>query len=170
MTAECCKSIASADNSSDNAERDLAYSAGLCHNLGLMALSHIEPVRTNKVLEAHREPGQQKGLSELFLSELETSHRILTAELARIWSLPAPMVAAYQYRAFPHSHCDDRLGLVVAAGVTAVENTDLDEDLHGSLLSWSEPLGIAADDIQNMAILGNQQRDRVDSLARNMTG
>jgi HD-like signal output (HDOD) protein len=170
MTAECCKSIAGADYSSDNAERDLAYSAGLCHNLGLMALSHIEPVRTNKVLEAHREPGQQKSLSELFLSELETSHRILTAELARIWSLPAPMVAAYQYRAFPHSHCDDRLGLVVAAGVTAVENTNLDEDLRGSLLSWSEPLGITADEIQSMAILGNQQRDRVNSLARNMTG
>ncbi len=168
-TAECCKSIASADDSSDDAERDLAYSAGLCHNLGLMALSHIEPVRTGKVLKAHQEQGQQESLSKLFLLELKTNHRILTAELGRIWSLPAPMVAAYQYRAFPDSHCDDRLGLVVAAGVTAVENAELDEELRGSLSAWSEPLGITGDDIQSMAIFGDQQKDRVESLARNMT-
>jgi HD-like signal output (HDOD) protein len=169
MTAECCKNIASADNSSDDAERDLAYSAGLCHNLGLLALSHIEPVRTEKVLRAHREPGQQESLSSLFQTELETNHRIMTAELARIWSLPAPMIAAYQYRAFPHSFCDDRLGLVVAAGVTAVENADLDEELRAGFSPWAESLGITAEDIQRMATFGNQQKDRVESLARNMT-
>lgn len=169
MTAECCKNIASADNSSDDAERDLAYSAGLCHNLGLMALSHIEPVRTEKVLRAHREPDQQESLSSLFQTELETNHRIMTAELARIWSLPAPMIAAYQYRAFPHSSCDDRLGLVVAAGVTAVENADLEEELRAGFSPWAESLGIAAEDIQHMATCGNEQKDRVESLARNMT-
>jgi len=168
MTAECCKAIASADEQSDDAERDLAYSAGLCHNLGLMALTHIEPVRTAVVLKAHREKGNQDSLTDLFDRQFGTNHRFLTAELGRIWSLPIPMVAAYHYRAFPESHCEDRLGYVVAAGVTAVSNVPLDEEQHSSLTPWCGKLGIPPDELQAMAIFGEQETDRVRSLASNM--
>jgi len=168
MTAECCKTIASADQESDDAERDLAYSAGLCHNLGLMALTHIEPARTGVVLKAHKGNGNQDRLTDLFDRQFGTNHRVLTAELGRIWSLPIPMVTAYQYRAFPESHCDDRLGYVVAAGATAVSNVPLDEQQRGSLAPWCEALGIPADELQAMAIFGEQQTDRVQSLASNM--
>ena len=169
MAAECCKKIALVDQSADDAERDLAYSAGLCHNLGLMALTHIEPVRTNEVLKVHREHDRADSLAELFNKEFSTDHKIVTAELGRIWSLPAPMVAAYQYRAFPNSHCDFRLGLVVAAGVTAVENAERDEEQRSSLLHWSDQLGIDANDIQKMAMLSDRQKERVQALASNMT-
>ena len=54
LAAECCKKIAFADDKAEDCDRDFAYSAGLCHNLGLMALAHVEPQRTNKVLAAHR--------------------------------------------------------------------------------------------------------------------
>ncbi len=167
MAAECCKKIALADESAGDTERDLAYSAGLCHNLGLMALTHIEPQRTNGVLKTHRD--QDESLVDLFQAEFETDHRIVTAELGRIWSLPAPMVASYQYRAFPQAHCDFRLGLVVAAGVTAVENAERDEHQRRSLSQWSAELGIDADDMQDMAILSDKQKERVQSLATNMT-
>ena len=89
--------------------------------------------------------------------------------LGRIWSLPAPMVAAYQYRAFPQAHCDFRLGLVVAAGVTAVENAEREEHQRSGLAEWSVPLGIDGDDIQSMAILSDRQKERLQSLASNMT-
>ena len=167
MAAECCKKIALADESADDAERDLAYSAGLCHNLGLMALTHIEPKRTNRVLKAHR--GGDDPLADLFQEEFETDHKIVTAELGRIWSLPAPMVGSYEHRAFPQAHCDFRLGLVVAAGVTAVENAERDEPQRRSLSRWSTELGIDADDIQDMANLSDRQKERVQSLATNMT-
>lgn len=169
MAAECCKKIALADEDADDGERDLAYSAGLCHNLGLMALTHIEPARTNGVLKQHREDGRANSLADLFQSEFETDHKIVTAELGRIWSLPAPMVASYQSRAFPQAHCDYRLGLVVAAGVTAVENAERDEHERSSLGEWSTPLGIDCDEMQSMAILGDRQKERVQSLASNMT-
>ncbi len=169
MAAECCKKVALADESADDAERDLAYSAGLCHNLGLMALTHIEPERTNGVLKTHREKGHDDSLADLFQQEFETDHKIVTAELGRIWSLPSPMVASYQYRAFPQAHCDYRLGLVVAAGVTAVENAEREEQHYSSLSQWSTELGIDADDIQDMAILSDRQKERVQSLATNMT-
>jgi HD-like signal output (HDOD) protein len=168
MTAECCKKLASLDESADDTERDLAYSAGLCHNLGLMALTHIEPARTDRVLKAHREQGPSACLTDLFEQEFETNHRSMTAELGRIWSLPAPMVAAYQYRAFPQSQCDERLGFVVAVGAAAVANAQLDEDQQSDLKPWCESLGISAEDAQAMAIFGEQQQDRVRSLASNM--
>jgi len=169
LAAECCKKIAAADESADDAERDLAYSAGLCHNLGLMALTHIEPERTNDVLKTHREHDRADSLADLFNEEFETDHKIVTAELGRIWSLPAPMVAAYQYRAFPSAHCDFRLGLVVAAGVTAVENAERDDSQRSGLEPWATELDISAEDIQGMAILGDRQIERVQSLASNMT-
>lgn len=169
MAAECCKKIAIADSDADDPERDLAYSAGLCHNLGLMALTHIEPARTNGVLKTHREHNRSDALADLFDQEFETDHKIVTAELGRIWSLPAPMVTAYQFRAFPEAHCDDRLGLVVAAGVTAVENAERDEQQCCSLSRWSNALGIDEEEIQDMAILGDRQKERVQSLASKMT-
>jgi len=169
MTAECCKKIAAADEAADDAVRDLAYSAGLCHNLGLMALVHTEPQRTDSVLKAHKGQDEPDGLSNLFLAEFATDHKIMTGELARVWSLPAPMILAYQYRAFPQSHCEERLGPVVAAGVVAVENAEVDESRQVSLNSWAVMLGLEAEDLQEMANLTVKQKERVESLVSNMT-
>lgn len=168
LTAECCKKIALADEGADDAVRDLAYSAGLCHNLGLMALVHMEHERANAVLARHAKENQPDTLSNLFLKEFATDHKIMTAELARVWSLPEPMLAAYQYRAFPQTACDARLGPVLAAGVVAVENTEVAEDQRISLNSWAVMLGLEADEIQEMAVLNDRQRERVRSLASNM--
>lgn len=169
LAAECCKRIAAADEAADDGVRDLAYSAGLCHNLGLMALVHMEPERVSKVLRAHAENDEPDSLSGLFLEEFATDHKIMTAELARVWSLPAPMIGAYQYRAFPQSHCDERLGAVVAAGVTAVENTEVDAERRVSLNTWAVMLGLEEEDLQAMAELSDKQKERVQSLVSNMT-
>lgn len=168
LSAECCKKIATADEAADDAVRDLAYSAGLCHNLGLMALVHMEPARANSVLASHRDADESDTLSGLFLKEFATDHKIMTAELARVWSLPTPMLAAYQYRAFPQSHCEERLGAVVAAGVVAVENTEAEEGQRVSLNSWAVMLGLEAEDLQDMAQLNERQQERVQSLVSNM--
>lgn len=112
---------------------------------------------------------QHGSLTQWFQQEFNTDHKIMTAELARLWSLPAPMVAAYHYRAFPTTPCANRLGLVVSAGIAAVQNADLPEDRRIDLTPWSESLEIAADDIQNMAAFGERQKSRVQSLAGRMT-
>ncbi|MGI9234559.1 MAG: HDOD domain-containing protein [Woeseiaceae bacterium] len=169
MTAECCKKIAVADEQGEGAERDLAYSAGLCHNLGLMALTHIEADRSCQVLMHNDEQAQHGTLTQSLQEEFNTDHKIMTAELARLWSLPAPMVAAYQHRAFPATPCEDRLALVVSVGTAAVQNADLPEDRRIDLAPWSAPLGISAEDIQKMAEFGQRQKDRVHSLAGRLT-
>jgi HD-like signal output (HDOD) protein len=169
MTAECCKKIAAADEAFETAERDLAYSAGLCHNLGLMALTHIESDRSCEVLMHNDEQVEPGSLTRWFQKEFKTDHKIMTAELARLWSLPEPMIAAYHYRAFPDAQCEHRLGMVVSAGVTAVQNAGLAEDRWQSLQPWANELGIDAADIQDMAVIGERQEERVKSLAGRMT-
>ena len=168
LAAECAKKIAAADAAADETVRDLAYSAGLCHNLGLMALVHMEPGRTNKVLKAHKEHDKPDSLSKFFLDEFATDHKIITAELARVWQLPEPMLAAYQYRAFPQSHCEERLGPVVVAAVCAVENTEVAPEYQTNLSQFAVMLGLDPDDLQAMAELSEKQRERVQSLAGNM--
>ncbi len=170
LTAECCKKIAALDGAADDDVRDLAYSAGLCHNLGLLALVHLEPSITNSVLMTHGEMSEPNSLARMFGEVLSTDHRIMTAEIARTWSLPEPMVAAYQYRAFPDSQCDHHLGIVVAAGTLAVENTEVDEEQWSSLDPWVAQLNIDADELQTLAALTDRQIDRVRSLASNMSG
>ncbi len=169
LTAECCKKIARLDDAADDSVRDLAYSAGLCHNLGLLALAHMEPAKTNQILVAHQDSAESNSLSRSFYEELNTDHRIMTAELARNWSLPAPMVSAYQYRAFPDAPCDERLGFVVAAGALAVENTEALEEEQVSLAPWAMQLDIEERELQKLAVLGERQTERVSSLASNMS-
>jgi HD-like signal output (HDOD) protein len=169
LTAECCKKIAAADEEFEDTERDLAYSAGLCHNLGLMALTHIEADRSCEVLMHNDENVEAGSLTRWFQGEFNTDHKVMTAELARLWSLPQPMIAAYHYRAYPNTECGHRLGLVVSAGVAAVQNTEFHEDRPMSLAPWSDALGITAEEIQRLAVFSKKQQERVRSLAGRLT-
>lgn len=168
LTAECCKKIAYADDGSSDDVRNLAYSTGLCHNLGLMALVHMEPKRSNSALKTRREQGKPNSLPDVFMAELDTNHRMITLELARTWSLPEPMVHAYQYRAFPKSKMDHRLGLVLSIGAAAVENTESEEHEQIDLRSWADEIGISAQELQAMAELTDRQLERVQSLVSNL--
>lgn len=169
QTAECCKKIAAADENADAAVRDLAYSTGLCHNLGLMALAHIEPDRTNKVLQAYDQDTNSSSLKEVCLDELKTDHRIVTAELGRLWSLPELMVDAYQYRAFPEISADGRLGLILTCGAVAVKNAQLEDQDLTDLQSCANDMGIETDKLQKFAELADKQKDRICSLSSNMS-
>lgn len=169
MVAELCKKIAAADSDADKADRDLAYSAGLCHNLGLMALVHTDPQRSNVVLREAAGHPEAGALAKYLLEEFETDHKMVTAELARAWSLPEPMLMAYQCRAFPKTHCDARLGMILAASIVAVENARLEPDERVSLEEYAKPLSLGDEELQDIADIGERQQERVLSLASNMT-
>ncbi len=134
-----------------------------------MAPAHMEPDRTTAILRSHKEQGAADSLGELFLAEFETDHKIMTAVLTRFWSLPESMIAAYEYRVFTGSHSDNRLCLIVAASAAAIGNTEVDEDRQAKLKPWADAFGLTGDELQKMAVLGEQQRDRVRLLASNMT-
>ncbi len=169
MVAESCKKIAAADDLAGDDARDLAYTAGLCHNLGLMALVHLEPMQTNAALLAYRDAGSPADLSRLLDNLLHTNHRLMTAALAESWSLPKPMLQAYQFRAAIGSKSAHRLGLIVAVAAAAVENVQREDEAPISLDGWAADLGVGVDELQKSAALGTRQIERVESLASNMT-
>lgn len=169
MTAECCKKLAAADENFEDAERDLAYSAGLCHNLGLMAITHIEAERSCQVLMHNDERVEPGSLTRWFQEEFNTDHKAMTAELAKLWSLPAPMIAAYHHRARPDTQCEHRLGLVVCAGVAAVQNIEFHDEQPLSLAPWADELGMSSEEIQRLAVFSKRQQERVRSLAGRLT-
>lgn len=169
LTAECCKKIAQHDAGADVAVRDLAYSTGLCHNLGLLALVHLEPAESNRVLGELHEDAAPNTLARLFRARMDTDHREMTALLSNNWTLPAPMTAAYEYRADPTSSSKHQLGLVLAAGAAAVSNMEHEEDRRISLDDWASELDISADDLQSLALFSDPQQERIQSLAQRMT-
>lgn len=169
LTAECCKKIVARDEHADAAVRDLAYSTGLCHNLGLLALVHLEPAKSNRVLGELHEDAAPNTLARLFRAQLDTDHREMTAMLAGSWTLPAPMVSAYEYRADPASASRHHLGIVLAAGAMAVSNREYEEERRMSLDGWSAELDISTADLQSLAALSDPQQERIESLARRMT-
>lgn len=169
LTAECCKKIAQRDATVDVAVRDLAYSTGLCYNLGLLALVHLEPADTNRVLGELQEDAAPNTLAGLFRARMDTDHREMTALLARNWTLPAPMVAAFEFRAGAASTSKHALGVVLAAGAAAVSNMEYEEDRRISLNDWASELDISADDLQALAVFTDPQHDRIQSLAQRMT-
>ena len=169
QTAECCKKVAAADKLSNPAIRDLAYSTGLCHNLGLMALAHMQPDRTHRVLQEHAQQTSPGTLREIFVNEVETDHRIVTSELSKFWSLPELMVSAFQNRAFPEMPVDSRLGPIVSAGAAAVGNFDVEESQIADLHHYADLIGLEADELQKMAMLGERQKDGIRSMSCSMT-
>lgn len=169
LTAECCKKIAQRDASIDVDVRDLAYSTGLCHNLGLLALVHLEPEETNRALGSLQDDAGPNALAGAFRSLMDTDHREMTALLASAWTLPAPMVAAYEYRAEPTSASKHPLGLVLAAGAAAVSNMEFDEERRVSLENWAAELDLSADELQSLAVFSEPHHERIQALAQRMT-
>lgn len=169
LVAECCKKLAAIDEAADDADRDLAYSVGLCHNLGLMGLVHLEPQRSDTVLRQYAGEALPGALARLFTEELDTSHKVMSVELARAWELPQPMLAAYECRAFDKASCNARLGSILIASVHAVESAALPDDERNDLSAVAQPLGLSSEELHDIADLNQQQEDRVLSLASNMT-
>ncbi len=167
--AECCKRLASADANSTDEIRDVAYSAGLCHNLGLMALAHTQPDSADAALALHGEnPGENLGM--LLERECGTSHRAMTAQLAHHWSLPESMVDAYAHRGSPNATPPTGLAAVLAAAVFSIEHADSDVEQTDDYRSLASALGMSVEDLQKAATFGERQRNRVRALAGNMSG
>lgn len=169
LTAECCKRIAATSQESIPETRDLAYATGLCHNLGLMALVHLEPNATNSALAAHADASDGATLAECFTDRLDTDHRRMTAVIAASWSLPAPMTAAYECRAGQADGGDSPLGVILLAAADAVSNAERDDGKRDDLRRWADHLSLSADELQDTAKLKASQRERIQSLAERMT-
>lgn len=168
MASACCTKIAGHDAKLSDAERELAGAAGLCHNLGLMALAHLQPLRTTAVLLAFQADPSGGTLSSLLEREFGFNHKTISVELSRHWCLPQLLVAAYERRAFPQSADESRLGQIVIAAAAAVGNTENDIGNQVDLSEAASSLDLTACQLQDMAIPAERQANRLQSLAGTM--
>ena len=53
---------------------------------------------------------------------------------------------------------------------SAVESAEADDGPTHGLSRWADDLGIAVDDLHEMAVFNDRQKERVQSVASNMTG
>ena len=166
--AEACKRLARSDDKASDAIVNLAYPAGLCHNLGLMALAHIEAERTDRVLQAHEDYPRPGGLAPRLVAEFNTDHRHTTAELARLWSLPEAIVAAYEHRtSSSDGDQDDRLAAMLDASVATIGNCTGPDESWVDLDNSAVRLGLTS---EQLAEPNDRQLERLRSVASSMKG
>lgn len=165
--AESCKKLARSEASDSADVMNLAYPAGLCHNLGLLAFVHLRPDEVNLLLKSQARDPVAGGLSEQLREQLEVDHRIVTADLAAAWSMPKLIVDAYRHRA--DSAVDGGpLGTILDASVATVSNKTGPDKSRVSLEDTAVRLGLTQEELTERAEPGDQQIERLRTVAASM--
>jgi putative nucleotidyltransferase with HDIG domain len=81
---------------------DFIFLAGMLHDIGYIALAHLDPKRSNE-LHTYQAAAPQRPILEIERSLLEICHDELGAELARHWNLPAEIISVIRYHHTPDS-------------------------------------------------------------------
>jgi len=151
----CARRIAEASES--GIEPNLAYSAGLLHDLGKLALQDIMP----KSLAAITKEAEatKAGLHTVEQKHLGTSHALLGKQLAQRWRLPEPIKLAIWLHhsdaaAFARTVPEAALAALVKAADSIAKQANIglsgSFDEPESLQSLAESLGVRADILQQI--------------------
>jgi putative nucleotidyltransferase with HDIG domain len=84
----------------DKPQDDLIFLAGMLHDIGYIALAHLDPLRSNE-LHTYQAAAPKRPALEIEQSLLDISHDELGAELARHWNLPAEIISVIRYHHTP---------------------------------------------------------------------
>ncbi len=93
VTAILARDLAGNLTSEEKVAPSMAYSAGLIHNLGLLALVHAFPGEMNQALK----PGDPGAFRHRMEGLLGMDHRLAGGWLARRWGLPEALVLALRH-------------------------------------------------------------------------
>ncbi|MEM1089751.1 MAG: HDOD domain-containing protein [Pseudomonadota bacterium] len=97
LMADATARIVADEKKATQADKDLAYQTGLCHNIGLLALAALKPETTSNILSLRdAEPEAKKALAPLLRAAFGVDHRELTHAVACAWKLPEASVLAFE--------------------------------------------------------------------------
>ncbi|MFK7954659.1 MAG: HDOD domain-containing protein [Lysobacterales bacterium] len=151
LMADATRRVIDGDTEATEDERTLAYQAGLCHNIGLLALAYLVPAQTHAVLtQRDSQPDTPQSLGRLLMAAIGMDHRQVTYAVAQAWQLPEATLAAYE--PVPHSSSRLHCALDVARMAIAVQD------------EGTEPSTIAAD--LTAAAPTPRQRQRVEAMVQ----
>lgn len=156
-------------------DRELAFTAGLLHDLGKIALSNVFRERYHRVMA--RTYNEQIACIEAERAEFGFDHAVLGAHVADKWQLPKPFVYAIRY----HHHEPDayrtlpseQFRLVALTSVTTRVCTRLGLGRRGpieaidltQLPAW-EALGLGADDVEPITRIVAEEAKAAEGLFR----
>jgi len=81
-------------------DSDYVFLAGILHDIGYIALAHLDPKRSNE-LHTYQAAAPARSVLEIEKSLLEICHDELGAELARHWNLPDEIISVIRYHHTP---------------------------------------------------------------------
>ncbi|OHB32764.1 MAG: hypothetical protein A2X84_06795 [Desulfuromonadaceae bacterium GWC2_58_13] len=142
MTASLARSLAPLMKTTQPPDPGAAYTAGLLHNIGILALVELFPEQMSKVFA---EPDGDAERS-LMRSLLGVDGQQAGAVLGRRWGLPEPLVRSIASCREPkHPGVDEPLLILVKIAVSIADRLfqgtgvlDLPDELHGGLLGIAD--------------------------------
>ena len=81
---------------------DYIFLAGMLHDIGYIALDHLDPKRSNE-LHTYLAAANARPVVEIEKALLEITHDELGAELARHWNLPGDIISVIRYHHIPNA-------------------------------------------------------------------
>ena len=173
-TAESARRIAKIVDGLESSEREFAYLAGLCHNLGLLALACCYPSDTNRILQQHA-ADPEAGLAELCFDQFGFRVGDITYELALQWGLPDSIIEAYRCHGVVTTD-ENSLATILDASIQSAryleqsfEEYSDDQDLVISE-SVAQALRLTPERLKSASIGTDSERKAVESTLRAMVG
>jgi len=140
-------------------DENLIFLAGFLHDIGLMALHHIDS-KASEALHHQVTLQPKRPIHELEMELLGITHSQIGAQLARRWNLPAEIISVVElHHAFSDNYVSTDISLArmisiaekILADFGITEHTTNDIDAR----EWQE-LGIASNQVEEIASLANE--------------
>lgn len=150
---------------------DYIFLAGMLHDIGYIALAHLDPQRSNE-LHTYQAASPNRPVLEIERSLLDICHDELGAELARHWGLPEEIIAVIRYHHTPDAADapkDQPLIRMVYIAEKMLPSYGMGEHvdvgIHDS--DW-EALSIAPSNAEEILIQAAEQADQASQFAANL--
>ena len=150
---------------------DSIFLAGMLHDIGYIALAHLDPQRSNE-LHTYQAAAPARPALEIERSLLDICHDELGAELARHWHLPNEIISVIRYHHTPDAPDapkDQPLIRMVYMAEKMLPSFGMgehvDSGIHDS--DW-EALSISPSNAEEILIQAAEQADQAASFAANI--
>lgn len=150
---------------------DYIFLAGMLHDIGYIALAHLDPQRSNE-LHTYQAAAPGRSALEIEKSLVDICHDELGAELARQWNLPNEIISVIRYHHTPDAPDAPRDQPLIRMVYIAEKmlpsfgmGERVDAGIHDS--DW-EALSISPANAEEILIQAAEQADQASQFAANL--
>ena len=140
-------------------EEDQVILAGMLHDIGFLALSYLDPKRSDELHSAFAASPDTPAL-EIEQSMLDISHDELGAELARYWKLPEDIVSILRHHHYPDAAADQPLARMIYIAEKILPSLGMPEYVNPSVTDadW-EALGINPEEVEDIIVQAQENSE-----------